>query len=225
MKTKHLRLAAATVALLGAASAQAFTCSIHVSNQSLAAAGFSCTLTGSTITIVQTFATSQIGTIAIGDLGSTGDFTVNMTTLNSSGDIWSRMAVELLDPSGQNNDSLDTVPQPAFVPVGFSTSNDNDGLSFAQGSGLPRTSTIFSSVLADELSDVRDFLDYFGGTQVNGSTDTLMTFGLRDSGANQPFLLALRPNESSRNTVSEPGSLMLVGLALAAVGALRRRRA
>ena len=31
-------------------------------------------------------------------------------------------------------------------------------VSFAQGSGLPRTSTVFGSTLVDELSDARDFI-------------------------------------------------------------------
>jgi hypothetical protein len=107
------------------------------------------------------------------------------------------------------------------VPAGFTTSNDLDGLSFAQGSAIPRTSSAFSSLFTDELIDVRDFLDFSDGTVPAGGVFTV-TYGLRENfGTQQPFLLVERPNVFSR-PIPEPFTFVLVGGGVAA--AILRRK-
>jgi len=179
---------------------------------------------GQTITIEETWTSAGPGFLRISGLTVDVPYTVQKIIHNNSGVAWTRLANELLDPAGQANDNLDPQPSPAFVPAGFTTSNDNDGLSFDQFGAQPRTSTVFGSVLADEFTDVRDFLDFFNGTLANGATDNFMTFGLIDRSSNQPFLLSQRPNAFSR--VPEPGVFLLMGTGFAGVAFLvwRRRR-
>jgi hypothetical protein len=197
----------------------AISISLNAANQGITALDF--TVLGNTIDIIETWGAAGPGVLQFDNVPPTENFTVTKRLTNNTGVDWNRFANELLDPAGDSNDTdLDPSPQPAFVPTGFSTSNDFDGLSFAQDSGIPRTSAAFASIFVDELSDARDFIDFFDGSVPgSGGTDTV-SFGLRDNNANgdnQPFLLIERPNASSR-AVPEPGTFSL--LALSVVGLL-----
>lgn len=180
---------------------------------------------GTTITIEEFWTSASPGFLRISGLQVGVPYTVQKIIHNNSGVPWTRLANELLDPAGQANDSLDPQPYPAFVPAGFTTSNDSDGLSFDQFGAQPRTSTVFANTLVDEDTDVRDFIDFFNGPLANGATDNLMTYGLIDRNGNQPFLLSQRPNAFSR--VPEAGVVLIMGTGFAGIAALlwRRRRA
>lgn len=156
-------------------------------------------------------------------------YTVELIIHNDSGFDWPALSLELLDPAGNANDAIDPSPLPDFVPEGFSTSNDFDGLSFAQAQSFPRSSTVWSVIVADEGTDARDFLQLSEGTLANGGIDELLTFGLRDlrgigegspeEGSNSPFLLAHTVEEPV--LVAEPA---IAGLVLLGATALLRRR-
>ncbi len=219
MKLKIALLAAAVV-VASAAPAQAVTVLLHSSNVGITSMNY--TVTGNTVDIYETWGNVGRGFLELRGLDASVDYTINKHITNNTGADWSRFANELLDPGV---DPADPQPQPAWVPANFSTSSDLDGLSFAQGSGLPRTSTAFSSLLVDELTDARDFLDFYNGSVSGAGGTDLVTFGIRDNLANnQPFLLAQRPNESSIPDVPEPTTLLLLGGGLMAGAAARRRR-
>jgi MYXO-CTERM domain-containing protein len=206
--------------LLATTASAVPTVTLHTANAGIAS--INVTVTGTLIEIEEIWTTPGFGFLQISGLEVGRDYTVVKHLTNNTGVDWTRLANELLDPQGDGNDDDDPDPQPLFVPAGFSTSNDFDGLSFAQGSPIPRTSNVFLSVEADELTDARDFLDFFNGTLANGATG-MITFGLRDNGENQPFLLAQRPNVASTPT-PEPTSVTLLGLALLGLAGIRARR-
>jgi PEP-CTERM motif len=215
-----LYVVAAVLLVYGAASAVPVV-SVNGASDPVGTVDFS--VLGNTITITENWTSLGSLFLEFSGLTSNTNYTVVKEITNNTGSTWTSLANELLDPAGQANDSGDPLPYPAFVPAGFTTSNDDDGLSFAQGSGLPRTSTVFASVFVDEATDLRDFLDFFNGTWENGVTGTI-TFGLRDSapGDNEPFLLAQRPNARS-NEVPEPSTMLLLGAGLACLAGLRKR--
>lgn len=176
--------------------------------------------TTNTVTLRETWTSSAASFVQF--TGFTGTWTVNKLITNNSGVAWNRFANELLDPLS-NNDGSDVLPYPAFVPANFTTSNDGDLLSFNQAGVIPRTSSAFASVFADELTDVRDFLDFFNGVLAIGGVDNVMTFGVTNASSDNIFLLAQRPNEFS-TVIPVPGALPLLASGLLAFGLFSRRR-
>ncbi|MFH2049451.1 MAG: PEP-CTERM sorting domain-containing protein, partial [bacterium] len=164
-----------------------------------------------------------MGVIAISGLEYDVNYTFTKTIHNNTGIDWNRFAIELLDPIDNSGNDGDDIPTEAWVPAGFSHSTEADGLSFAQGSGIPRTSNAFASRDDDELAG-RDYMDFYDGLiSGNGGTDVI-SFGLRDRQPqnNQPFLLVQRPNTVTGGEIPEPTTMILMGLGLAGV-ALRNK--
>jgi hypothetical protein len=215
------KFAFALAGLLAAASAHAVpTVTLHSSN--IGIGSISVSVVGTLITIDETWTSTGPGILEFSGLAAGVNYQIVKNITNNTGVDWSELANELLDPAGNPNDASDK-PNEAFVPAGFSHSNDGDGLSFAQGSGETRDSDIWDDVDADELSTV-DFLDYSDGLLSGAGGTGNVRFSIRDNigdpGDNQPFLLVQRPNE--RTDVPAPAALGLFGLGLILLAARRR---
>jgi len=204
------------VFVLAFGTANAVTIGLHSSNAGIGTMSYS--VSGTNIYIWEDWDAAGRGFLQMDEVTPGEFYTVHKYITNNTGIDWDHFSNELLDPGP---DADDATPQPTWIPAGYSSSNDSDGLHFAQSSGIPRTSEHFSSLIADELAD-RDYLDFFGGLVSGaGGTDTV-SFGLYDRG-NQPFLLAQRPNEfTNEEVIPEPTTMLLFGLGLAGV-AIRKR--
>lgn len=131
--------------------------------------------------------------------------------------------LEILDPLGDGDDALDPSTMPGYVPGGYSTSNDRDGLSFAQGSGLDRSATFAggsATLTADEITHRGDILLFSGLT---GADAARVALGLRDTRGGHGFLLRISAIGAA-STAPEPATMVLLGTGLAGLVAARRRR-
>lgn len=124
---------------------------------------------------------------------------ISKTVVNNSGVDWTSFELELQVILG--------TPSP-----------DGDGLSFAQGGGLVFTSDKFGTYTA--IDDTKDYLNFHGGLVSVGESVTF-NFAITDNAANNPFYLLQTANVVD---LPEPGSMLLLGLGLAGMGFMRRRK-
>jgi hypothetical protein len=167
-------------------------------------------------------------TIFVDGLQANKNYTVTFTAKgNPALNSWDTLTAEILDPLSDGTNALDPQPQPAYVPAGFSTSNNADGISFAWNSGLARSATFASggtaSLFVDEDTNARDLLSFSG---FSGGDTAQVTFGLRDRIGGHGFLVRLSVNgtpSSSAVANPEPASMLLLGTGLVGLVGYRRR--
>ncbi|MGD1948440.1 MAG: hypothetical protein ACFB14_02200 [Leptolyngbyaceae cyanobacterium] len=79
-------------------------------------------------------------------------------------------------------------------------SSENDGLSFAQGIGSVRPYTSSHYERADEITDVRDFINFYGGAGVRPGEIVRFNYFVTDTIPNHKFYIRQRPDYRANTT-------------------------
>ena len=162
--------------------------------------------------------------IFVDGLGARQDYSVTFDVAGPAGSSFTTLTAELLDPLSDGFDAVDGT-QPSYVPSGYSTSNNTDGLSFAWNSGLARSATFAGGGAAvlhvDEDSNSRDLLAFHG---FGPGAMAAVTFGVRDNLGSRGFLLRLSTDGQALSSTPEPASLLLLATGLAGLARYARRR-
>jgi hypothetical protein len=167
------------------------------------------------------------GFLSVSGLAPAQNYTATFNVVDPALNSWTTLTAEILDPLSDGHDAMDPTPQPAFVPVGFSTSNNTDGISFAWNSGLDRSATFAgggtANLFVDEDTNARDQLQFSGFTP---DSVAATTFGLRDNSGGRTFLVRLSVDgtPSSPGQTPEPASLLLLGTGAAWLTRSRSRK-
>ncbi len=227
MRALGVALVLSCAALIAPAAARADPITVSVNSTSGGAttgvlASESLNLDFGTITLAPGSSTMK----TVSGLQANKNYTVTFTVDGNLGlKPWDTLTLEILDPLSDGFDAMDPSPQPAYVPAGFSTSNNTDGLSFAWNSGLKRSATFangdMATLFVDEDTNAHDMLRFEG---FSGGDTAQVTFGLRDRMGGHTFRIRLSVNGTPFASTPEPASFLLLGTGLAGLVGYRRRR-